>query len=126
PSPHHCPAVLQCIHPPSFSLFFFIHPSTTEIYTLSLHDALPLCFDDTNPEGRQARMLADQAIQRASGRQDPVAGNDRIMREPGRSEEHTSELQSRGHLICRLLLEKKKKKICYFKVHSRTSTIITY
>jgi ABC-2 type transport system permease protein len=40
-------------------------------------------YDDTNPEGRQARMLADQAIQRASGRQDPVAGNDQIMREPG-------------------------------------------
>jgi len=40
-------------------------------------------FDDTNPEGRQARMLADQAIQRASGRQDTVAGNDKIMREPG-------------------------------------------
>jgi len=40
-------------------------------------------YDDTNPEGRQARMLADQAIQRASGRQDPVEGNDTIMREPG-------------------------------------------
>jgi len=40
-------------------------------------------YDDTNPEGRQARMLADQAIQRASGRPDPVAGNDKIMREPG-------------------------------------------
>jgi len=40
-------------------------------------------YDDTNPEGRLARMLADQAIQRASGRQDPVPGNDRIMREPG-------------------------------------------
>ena len=40
-------------------------------------------YDDTNPEGRQARMLADQAIQRASGRQDAVAGNDKIMREPG-------------------------------------------
>jgi len=40
-------------------------------------------YDDTNPEGRQARMLADQAIQKAYGRQDPVAGNDRIMREPG-------------------------------------------
>jgi len=40
-------------------------------------------YDDTNPEGRQARMLADQAIQRASGRQDPVTGSDRIMREPG-------------------------------------------
>jgi len=40
-------------------------------------------YDDTNPEGRQARMLADQAIQRASGRQDPITGSDRIMREPG-------------------------------------------
>jgi len=40
-------------------------------------------YDDTNPEGRQARMLADRAIQRASGRQDPVAANDQIMREPG-------------------------------------------
>ena len=40
-------------------------------------------YDDTNPEGRQARMLADQAIQRAYGRQDPVAASDRIMREPG-------------------------------------------
>jgi ABC-type multidrug transport system permease subunit len=40
-------------------------------------------YDDTNPEGRQARMLADQAIQRASGRQDPVPGSDQIMREPG-------------------------------------------
>lgn len=40
-------------------------------------------YDDTNPEGRQAKMLADQAIQRASGRQDPVTGSDQIMREPG-------------------------------------------
>ena len=40
-------------------------------------------YDDTNPEGRQARMLADQAIQRASGRQDAISGSDRIMREPG-------------------------------------------
>jgi len=40
-------------------------------------------YDDTNPEGRQAKMLADQAIQHASGRQDPVAASDQIMREPG-------------------------------------------
>jgi ABC-type multidrug transport system permease subunit len=40
-------------------------------------------YDDTNPEGRQARMLADQAIQRALGRQDAISGSDRIMREPG-------------------------------------------
>src|SRR5690349_23637679 len=40
-------------------------------------------YDDTNPEGRQARVLADQAIQRASGRQDAIAGSDQIMREPG-------------------------------------------
>ena len=40
-------------------------------------------YDDTNPEGRQAKMLADQAIQRASGRQDAISGSDQIMREPG-------------------------------------------
>src|SRR5208283_745309 len=40
-------------------------------------------YDDTNPEGRTARMLADQAVQRAAGRVDPVASSDRLMREPG-------------------------------------------
>src|SRR5205809_7270915 len=72
--------------------FFFNDTAPTEIYTLSLHDALPIF-----PAGAGSGP--------ASGR-DPAAG----ARGP-RSEEHTSELQSRLHLVCRLLLEKKKKRL---------------
>src|SRR2546430_17141684 len=73
--------------------FFFNDTATTEIYTLSLHDALPIC----------------------SGLRPPGRGAQRRRRAPalpagGRSEEHTSELQSQSNLVCRLLLEKKKKK----------------
>src|SRR2546429_7452318 len=75
------------------SFFFFNDTATTEIYTLSLHDALPI-FDD---------LRRRPAAAGAAGR----APFDRGARP--RSEEHTSELQSRLHLVCRLLLEKKKK-----------------
>src|SRR6266702_8592285 len=77
---------------PSYSLhfFFFNDTATTEIYTLSLHDALPI-YRLGHPDDRPERWL---------GRVSPGA----------RSEEHTSELQSRGQLVCRLLLEKKKNK----------------
>src|SRR2546429_4667902 len=84
-----------------FLFFFFNDTATTEIYTLSLHDALPIC---TPP--RRAAVAADP-------RKDPLG---RLRRAVGhrrrRSEEHTSELQSRLHLVCRLLLEKKKKITC--------------
>src|SRR5258708_26421814 len=85
------------------SLFFFFNDTaTTEIYTLSLHDALPISQDlyhnaDGGREERQHRRSAD-ALHRLS-----AAGD-----ESRRSEEHTSELQSPDHLVCRLLLEKKK------------------
>src|SRR6266511_6425190 len=69
-------------------LFFFNDTATTEIYTLSLHDALPI----------SAR------VHRATGRTDHPAEQGSGIR----SEEHTSELQSRENLVCRLLLEKKK------------------
>src|SRR3989442_13815538 len=84
---------------PSSSLFFFFFndTATTEIYTLSLHDALPICAAD-----EVAGRVVDQA------RQGSVFGPDAVDDGP-RSEEHTSELQSRPHLVCRLLLEKKKK-----------------
>src|SRR3989442_15339577 len=78
-----------------FSFFFFFNDTaTTEIYTLSLHDALPI-YSDARAVHRRA--LALQTL---------------LARPPSssRSEEHTSELQSRPHLVCRLLLEKKKKK----------------
>src|SRR3712207_9077839 len=84
-------------------LFFFNDTATTEIYTLSLHDALPISLG-----GQRER--ADPA---AEGDVVPAAAQRRqaVAEQPGtgRSEEHTSELQSRQYLVCRLLLEKKKK-----------------
>src|SRR5690348_18454213 len=75
------------------TFFFFNDTATTEIYTLSLHDALPI--SPAEPAGTKSRGLRD-----GSG-----AGGLLV-----RSEEHTSELQSPVHLVCRLLLEKKKTK----------------
>src|SRR5687768_18252923 len=84
-----------------FCFFFFNDTATTEIYTLSLHDALPICVE------RHLSGIAQQPLQ-VPGGQIPAARNrGRVLR----SEEHTSELQSRLHLVCRLLLEKKKNKI---------------
>src|SRR3712207_9380505 len=80
------------------SIFFFNDTATTEIYTLSLHDALPISV--TPSRSSQARFA------RAAG---SVAGlSSPACRISARSEEHTSELQSRQYLVCRLLLEKKK------------------
>src|SRR5256885_12383824 len=73
--------------------FFFNDTATTEIYTLSLHDALPIC---------RGRRRLHHLPRRDPGRHLAVQG---------RSEEHTSELQSPCNLVCRLLLEKKKKLI---------------
>src|SRR5690349_23335643 len=85
-----------------FVFFFFNDTATTEIYTLSLHDALPILQVPmpaglTTVEGRNTLDLQVGDI---------PAGTTREVR----SEEHTSELQSRRDLVCRLLLEKKKKK----------------
>src|SRR5215467_16166483 len=83
-----------------FFFFFFNDTATTEIYTLSLHDALPIFRDR-----RQSPGFARTG--RASDGGTAVRGG----RAAGRSEEHTSELQSPCNLVCRLLLEKKKKNI---------------
>src|SRR2546427_5473815 len=82
-----------------FLFFFFNDTATTEIYTLSLHDALPIC--DHGPDHRE-----HPAAGRGCRRCHRIVGR----RHPRRSEEHTSELQSQSNLVCRLLLEKKKKK----------------
>src|SRR2546422_8005117 len=87
-----------------FFFFFFNDTATSEIYTRSLHDALPICLagnpfayvlpaEQRDPESwtALANVLAAGGVER--------------------SEEHTSELQSRLHLVCRLLLEKKKKSV---------------
>src|SRR5690625_6612636 len=99
----------------SLSTFSFTATSTTQLYTLSLHDALPI-----SPYAR------GRAKPHVNNSKPKVEGSDTRRNEPenysglvndgnnasisSRSEEHTSELQSRGHLVCRLLLEKKKNK----------------
>src|SRR2546430_3641895 len=75
---------------PFLFFFFFNDTATTEIYTLSLHDALPIC-EHVAPDG-------------------PCLLGRHFLLDSPRSEEHTSELQSQSNLVCRLLLEKKKKK----------------
>src|SRR5690349_23245280 len=95
-----------------FSLFFFNAPSTTEIYTLSLHDALPISNDSASTFSRSAFVLAVLSTL-PFGSNPPFGGFSSATVEQNpkfRSEEHTSELQSRRDLVCRLLLEKKKKK----------------
>src|SRR3712207_9399934 len=79
----------------TFYIFFFNDTATTEIYTLSLHDALPISDSD------QAQTIIDVSSGGYRSTTEVVFSN--------RSEEHTSELQSRQYLVCRLLLEKKKK-----------------
>src|SRR5256885_8773705 len=82
-----------------YFFFFFNDTATTEIYTLSLHDALPICLDAVEhglEHGLHLHLVAHL--------------------DQDRSEEHTSELQSPCNLVCRLLLEKKKKYIIIFKI----------
>src|SRR3989441_6933147 len=104
--------------PPSFSLFFFNDTATTEIYTLSLHDALPIWIGAY--DCRRHRRRATRASVRTQRfrlvhalRQDVRARESRGRRRTARlrSEEQTSELQSLAYLVCRLLLEKKKKQV---------------
>src|SRR5258705_13794905 len=82
-----------------FSFFFFNDTATTEIYTLSLHDALPISTKASRTSSTTTMAMA------------PLRMFQKPWASPGisaRSEEHTSELQSLRHLVCRLLLEKKK------------------
>src|SRR3712207_7863686 len=96
-------------------VFFFNDPATTEIYTLSLHDALPILrvHDHLVGAGRgtggEQLGLAAAGCERIRLRRGVAAAEGRVeVRHDTRSEEHTSELQSRQYLVCRLLLEKKK------------------
>src|SRR5260370_16978615 len=93
------------MHPPlPLSLFFFFNDTaTTEIYTLSLHDALPICVGQCAAVVRETPggdRVAQHRVARGRGVEQLVL--------QVRSEEHTSELQSHLNLVCRLLLEKKK------------------
>src|SRR5205823_14523600 len=107
---------------PLFFLFFFSHPSPTETYTLSLHDALPISGAARQRDGAHPPGPRDAAptVPLPGGRVLPARprhGRQRRLADDGaagraerghRSEEHTSELQSLAYLVCRLLLEKKK------------------
>src|SRR6266704_7003356 len=95
----------------SFPFFFFNDTASTEIYTLSLHDALPISRGPFRapPGGRGRSAAAYRGRFRAPG--------------CGRSEEHTSELQSRFDFVCRLLLEKKKISVIHLPVVTSKSSV---
>src|SRR2546427_13028169 len=98
-------------HTACTSLFFFFNDTaTTEIYTLSLHDALPICPSETVRLCGGSLVRPNKKTGRAGVHR--ACGHGKLRRDDGtgaRSEEHTSELQSQSNLVCRLLLEKKKK-----------------
>src|SRR3712207_7919416 len=99
-----------------YAFFFFNDTATTEIYTLSLHDALPICRLHGPEHGPRAQCerpgRRSWRAERRSQQPEHPAVNEHARRRSRlglhRSEEHTSELQSRQYLVCRLLLEKKK------------------
>src|SRR3712207_7094799 len=95
-------------------LFFFNDTATTEIYTLSLHDALPIYASsdrNTTPRRPSASTPYNRTFTSVNEPHRAPKANGPTWASPSsnRSEEHTSELQSRQYLVCRLLLEKKKK-----------------
>src|SRR5690606_42096480 len=100
------PHVFSLFLPLHAFFFFFTDAASTALYTLSLHDALPIF-------GAVRDVLVDRAGEvtpdRAHGRVLRVGRAHHLAPLEDRSEEHTSELQSRESLVCRLLLEKKKK-----------------
>src|SRR5262245_65718180 len=99
--------VTVSLNPSRSHLFFFCNRTApTDIYTLSLHDALPIYHGD---QFGSARIIFTDLLDRLA-RIDLAKPNQRLAYPVRRSEEHTSELQSLRHLVCRLLLEKKKKK----------------
>src|SRR3712207_7648629 len=89
-----------------FAFFFFNDTATTEIYTLSLHDALPIFCQRDRRENAKVSSQQQETLNRP---RNPQENEQRWTYHTFRSEEHTSELQSRQYLVCRLLLEKKKK-----------------
>src|SRR5205809_8034966 len=100
----------MCVHSFSLSVFVLARASPSGSYALSLHDALPILFRGGALEHRDRRLddLRPDAV--SPNDSDWVGVHSPTVRQsdgPTRSEEHTSELQSRLHLVCRLLLEKK-------------------
>src|SRR2546422_7622009 len=92
--------------PSIYFFFFFNDTATTEIYTLSLHDALPISLHEMVALPDEVELQRIELL----GLDQHLLSHADLSEIVERSEEHTSELQSRLHLVCRLLLEKKKKK----------------
>src|SRR5437899_8550615 len=113
--------IYVCLHRSCSLRYYFLYDTTTnEIYTLSLHDALPI--STGAPAARVRRMISDLDIYRAANLLIDRHGSDAVMEAARfRSEEHTSELQSLRHLVCRLLLEKKKRNIQHHVVPGASS-----
>src|SRR3712207_8630969 len=107
-------------------VFFFNDTATTEIYTLSLHDALPISLGDVEQHhrvgGHQVRRLVLDDRLLVLAHVVKARGLLVVLLGLLRSEEHTSELQSRQYLVCRLLLEKKKKTISHLLTSSSLHT----
>src|SRR2546430_12739123 len=108
-----------------FSIFFFFNDTaTTEIYTLSLHDALPISRHRYVEQHEIGGFGLEPGEQRRGAVRLPRNHHPRVrLHDAARSEEHTSELQSQSNLVCRLLLEKKTKKISHQKTQSRTTCL---
>src|SRR5256885_2256539 len=92
------------------SLFFFNDTATTEIYTLSLHDALPILAIKSLPRNNTVLDNYGSDHRIWAGKTSSLSGQGQSVVHVVRSEEHTSELQSPCNLVCRLLLEKKKER----------------
>src|SRR3712207_8083355 len=99
--------------------FFFNDTATTEIYTLSLHDALPISLAACGNVGSSGGSGPSAEEEGGGGGGPTIAVGSKNFTEQYRSEEHTSELQSRQYLVCRLLLEKKKKKKTIYTFSTR-------
>src|SRR5262245_65964601 len=95
----------SCHSAPQILFFFFNDPPTTDIYTLSLHDALPILSKMSPTRSGNSNSLRSPVSRGNIGCSKTGSRSASSLR----SEEHTSELQSLRHLVCRLLLEKKKK-----------------
>src|SRR3712207_7629681 len=103
-------------------IFFFNDTATTEIYTLSLHDALPI-----STASRRSPTVGTFHLRRNADEvhATEAASTSMCAISSMRSEEHTSELQSRQYLVCRLLLEKKKRSEIRFPLHSLNTYVRT-
>src|SRR2546429_5743795 len=110
-----------------FSFFFFFNDTaTTEIYTLSLHDALPISWVAWAARATSLPpSFFSRATMLATSPATSSTSTEACIWRDRRSEEHTSELQSRLHLVCRLLLEKKKNDLLVIRYNVMTLQVVS-